>query len=968
MLTTRTSAAAACTISAVALLVGSTVIVSPAAATTDAPEADPPVCRTSGHDHTCIFHSQPDLPAELQLRAWTVPDGVSEVRFEVRGGRGGNGAQGSGGRGGRVSGSLAVHAGQLFGIGVGTAADRSKPGLPDGGSPGTSERDPSVRAGAGGGSSVVGLADGTALFIAGGGGGGGAGVDFFGFGGGHGGDAGADGAKGFDLGTEGGYGGFAPDQQPGTSTFRFYGGGFGGAGCPAGDDGGVGAAGDGGDGGDGGYGGGGGGGGAGGSGGGGSGRACSDEPTGAPGVGGGGGGGSSYISSLIADGVTDLNPVSDAAVSVKYTIAVGTADSEAPDTFLTSTPALRDTRPTADRFSPRFTFEAVDDISVVGYECQLDGGAFAPCTSGDAVPVSAGDHTFSVRAVDARGNVDPTPAAYTWTVPEGVGVQLSVHPDQPNPTNAFGLMPDNKIHLVGLRASLDVEETTLTVQGLHSNPCVEVLQVNGAVNDLEMVYDVTGEEIEPGVWEVHLWIYGSSQSYGTHRIVLGEGCFRTSDGDPNLLSNEITITLDKAAPETTIGTLQETPPTGAPVTIHFGGSDVHSGVAGFECRLDGAAYSVCTSPIVYDDLAGGSHTFEVRAIDGAGNVDKTPASATFEINSPPTADAGADVTGPEGSAIELAGSVSDADPADAPTAAWNVTEGSPCSFADPTAATTTITCDYDGTFTATLTADDGTATASDSVTVTVTNAAPVIGTVTGPVDPVPVGTEISVSAPFADPGTDDTHACTIDWGDGTTTPPSPATSPCAGSHTYAGPGIYRVGVTVTDSDGAAGTASFEYVVVYDPDAGFVTGGGWIASPAGAYTPDDPVDPDLTGKATFGFVSKYKPGASVPDGGTQFRFHAASLDFTSTAYQWLVISGPKAQYKGTGTINGTGQYGFIVTANDGQQPGGGDVDRFRIKIWDIDTGTIVYDNQAGDPDDAAAHTAIQGGNIVINAKG
>ncbi len=119
------------------------------------------------------------------------------------------------------------------------------------------------------------------------------------------------------------------------------------------------------------------------------------------------------------------------------------------------------------------------------------------------------------------------------------------------------------------------------------------------------------------------------------------------------------------------------------------------------------------------------------------------------------------------------------------------------------------------------------------------------------------------------------------------------------------------------------------MVVYDPAAGFVTGGGWINSPAGAYA----ADPTLTGKANFGFVSKYQKGATVPTGKTEFQFKAGGLNFQSTSYDWLVVAGAKAQYKGTGTVNGVGGYGFMLTAIDGQQPGGGGVDKFRIKIWD-----------------------------------
>ncbi len=153
------------------------------------------------------------------------------------------------------------------------------------------------------------------------------------------------------------------------------------------------------------------------------------------------------------------------------------------------------------------------------------------------------------------------------------------------------------------------------------------------------------------------------------------------------------------------------------------------------------------------------------------------------------------------------------------------------------------------------------------------------------------------------------------------------------------------------------------MVVYDPEAGFVTGYGVVDSPAGAYV----ADPTLSGKAHFGFVSRYQKGATTPSGRTQFRFQAASLDFRSTSYEWLVISGPKAQYKGEGTLDGRDGYAFMLTANDGQVSGGGGVDRFRIKIWEKASGSVVYDNQIGDGDGVAASTAIESGSIVIHSK-
>jgi hypothetical protein len=154
---------------------------------------------------------------------------------------------------------------------------------------------------------------------------------------------------------------------------------------------------------------------------------------------------------------------------------------------------------------------------------------------------------------------------------------------------------------------------------------------------------------------------------------------------------------------------------------------------------------------------------------------------------------------------------------------------------------------------------------------------------------------------------------------------------------------------------------FQYVVVYDPDGGFVTGGGWIDSPVGAC----PRGPTLTGKAKFGFVSKYKKGATVPTGQTAFHFMVSDLSFHSDDYEWLVIAGARARYKGTGAINSEGNYGFMVTAIDGEMAGGGGSDKFRIKIWEKDTGTIIYDNQMGAADDADPATVIGGGSIVIH---
>jgi hypothetical protein len=56
---------------------------------------------------------------------------------------------------------------------------------------------------------------------------------------------------------------------------------------------------------------------------------------------------------------------------------------------------------------------------------------------------------------------------------------------------------------------------------------------------------------------------------------------------------------------------------------------------GFQCRLDGSAWSACESPKSYEELAEGSHSFEVRALNKAGHPDPTPSARSFTVELEP---------------------------------------------------------------------------------------------------------------------------------------------------------------------------------------------------------------------------------------------------------------------------------------------------------------------------------------------
>lgn len=275
----------------------------------------------------------------------------------------------------------------------------------------------------------------------------------------------------------------------------------------------------------------------------------------------------------------------------------------------------------------------------------------------------------------------------------------------------------------------------------------------------------------------------------------------------------------------------------------------------------------------------------------------------------------------------------------------------------------------DGSYTVTLTVtDDDNGIGADIVSITVNNVSPTVGPITAPLDPTQVNKEITASAAFTDPGILDTHTALWDWGDSATPTgtviETNGAGTAIGTHPYITAGVYTITLTVTDKDGDSGTAQFQYVVVYDSTGGFVTGGGWIWSKKGAC----PIFCDgAVGKANFGFVSKYKKGATVPTGQTEFQFKAGDLNFHSDSYQWLVVAGHRAQFKGDGTINGVGGFGFFIVGIDGDVNGHGGSDEFRIKLWYTDTDQIVYDNGLAADDDADVATALGGGSIVIHRR-
>ncbi|MEV6109911.1 PKD domain-containing protein [Streptomyces sp. NPDC051940] len=349
-------------------------------------------------------------------------------------------------------------------------------------------------------------------------------------------------------------------------------------------------------------------------------------------------------------------------------------------------------------------------------------------------------------------------------------------------------------------------------------------------------------------------------------------------------------------------------------------------------------------------------------------------------NLAPIADAGPDRSGAEGAAVRLGGTVWD-DGGQA-TARWSyepldgVDAGATCSFADASAAGTTVSCTDDGRYRVTLTADDGAnRPIGDSAVVTLGNVAPTLSLGGAEAWSVHhVGDTVDLGASFTDPGANDTHTCEVTWDDGTTETYAATASGCDRGHTFDAAGMYTMKVKVTDDDGGSDTAEV-MVVVYDPDAGFVTGGGSAEpetatlTPAAMAVPADALAKGGAGTAKFTFNPQYLPGDEGPaatGGKVAYRLGGADFDLQSDTVDWLVVTPDgKTAFRGTGTLNGESGYGFVAYAT-------ADPEAFRIVVWDLDAsphpdGEPLYDTArgAGYDVDVASPAPIANGAIRLH---
>ena len=267
-----------------------------------------------------------------------------------------------------------------------------------------------------------------------------------------------------------------------------------------------------------------------------------------------------------------------------------TEDSAAPDTTIGSGPLGL-----TNNSTPTFGFSSSESGS--SFQCRFDSAAFAPCSGPGAThtpssALSQGTHTFEVRAADQAGNTDQTPASRSVTVDT----------QAPNTTITSG-------------PSGSTNDSTPTF-GFSSSESGSSFQCR---------FDSAAFAPCSGPGATHT--PSSALSQGTHTFEV-----RAADqaGNTDQTPASRSVTVDTQAPNTTITSGPSGSTTNRTPTFTFTSSEPQG--ATFQCRLDSAAFSSCTTPITYPTLSFGGHTFRVRAIDAAGNVDSTPAVRTFTVS------------------------------------------------------------------------------------------------------------------------------------------------------------------------------------------------------------------------------------------------------------------------------------------------------------------------------------------------
>lgn len=321
------------------------------------------------------------------------------------------------------------------------------------------------------------------------------------------------------------------------------------------------------------------------------------------------------------------------ATPASRTWTIAAPDATAPETTITAGPSGTTTSTSAS-----FSFSASEQAT---FECALDGAAYAPCTSPRAYSgLAGGSHTFTVRATDAVGNVDASPASRTWTISNDAFAVARLLPGTSgnvSGSNAGATKESGEPNHGGDRGGASVwfswtapaaGSVTIHTGGSSFDTLLGVYRGTS----VSALTTVASNNNDGGLVTSRLSFTATAGT--VYRIAVDGRRGRT--GSYTLTWSQASAppppSSDTTPPDTTITAGPSGTVTATSASFSFSSTEAGS----FACRLDGAPFAACTSPRSYTGLAVGTHTFEVRASDAAGNTGASPASRTWTISSSTT--------------------------------------------------------------------------------------------------------------------------------------------------------------------------------------------------------------------------------------------------------------------------------------------------------------------------------------------
>ena len=261
------------------------------------------------------------------------------------------------------------------------------------------------------------------------------------------------------------------------------------------------------------------------------------------------------------------------------------APGAAPETTITSGP------PEFSR-SAASTFEFSSNLATAQFECSVDGDVPVGCSSPYTRSLGDGAHTFSVRASDASGNSDTTPAEHLWLI------------DTVAPDTSFTETPPSADNSTTVRFSF---------ASVERNASFDCSLDGGAYAAC-----TTGAMFGPIADGAHSFAVRAHDRAGN------------VDASPAIFA----WSVDTSTPDTQLIAGPSGPQAATMAQFTFFSPDAGGG-ATFECKLDAGAFAACTSPRDLVALTEGSHTFQVRVRDAVGNLDPSPATRTWTVDLTP---------------------------------------------------------------------------------------------------------------------------------------------------------------------------------------------------------------------------------------------------------------------------------------------------------------------------------------------